>query len=49
MASLADKLAALVNPEPSLLDPEEDQDVTAAKVVLIQHVEWGRKFQKRLW
>ena len=30
--SLADKLAALTNPDPGFEDPEKDTDVTAAKV-----------------
>ena len=30
--SLAEKLAALTNPEPVFADPEVEQDITAAKV-----------------
>ena len=31
--SLAEKLAALINPEPGFQDPEQDVDTTAAKVL----------------
>ncbi len=32
--SLAEKLAALINPEPGFQDPEQDVDTTAAKVLI---------------